>query len=133
VLIRRCVASVSGAVTFTRLSPASASASAVSAAERGPAPGRWVHACAPVRFDLAGGWSDTPPISYERGGAVVNVALTIEGQCPVGASARLIPLSAPSAAAAQAEPVVLVLRTGCTPPPPSHAQVCAHSFLLLFT
>lgn len=27
-------------------------------------------ACAPVRIDLAGGWSDTPPICYELGGAV---------------------------------------------------------------
>lgn len=27
-------------------------------------------ASAPVRVDLAGGWSDTPPISYETEGAV---------------------------------------------------------------
>lgn len=31
---------------------------------------------APVRIDLAGGWSDVPPFSAEAGGAVVNVAIT---------------------------------------------------------
>lgn len=31
---------------------------------------------APVRMDLAGGWSDVPPYSTEQGGAVVNAALT---------------------------------------------------------
>ena len=30
---------------------------------------------APVRIDLAGGWSDVPPFSAEAGGAVVNVAI----------------------------------------------------------
>ena len=37
--------------------------------------GEWVHATAPARIDLAGGWSDTPPVSYEAGGAVANVAV----------------------------------------------------------
>ena len=31
---------------------------------------------APVRIDLAGGWSDVPPFSTEAGGAVVNVAIS---------------------------------------------------------
>ena len=31
---------------------------------------------APVRMDLAGGWTDVPPYSAEQGGAVVNAALT---------------------------------------------------------
>lgn len=31
---------------------------------------------APVRIDLAGGWSDVPPFSAEAGGAVVNVAIS---------------------------------------------------------
>jgi len=31
---------------------------------------------APVRIDLAGGWTDCPPYSAEVGGAVVNVAIT---------------------------------------------------------
>ncbi|MBI5956206.1 MAG: GHMP kinase [Chloroflexi bacterium] len=30
---------------------------------------------APVRLDLAGGWSDVPPFSSKEGGAVVNVAI----------------------------------------------------------
>ncbi|MGD8867510.1 MAG: hypothetical protein PVI01_07760 [Gemmatimonadales bacterium] len=30
---------------------------------------------APVRIDLAGGWTDVPPYSTRRGGAVVNVAI----------------------------------------------------------
>lgn len=29
------------------------------------------------RLDFAGGWSDTPPISYEQGGKVVPVAISI--------------------------------------------------------
>ena len=31
---------------------------------------------APVRIDLAGGWTDVPPFSTEVGGAVVNAAIT---------------------------------------------------------
>lgn len=45
---------------------------------------------APVRLDLAGGWSDTPPICTELGGAVVNVAVALEGALPVEATARII-------------------------------------------
>ncbi|MCG3124090.1 MAG: hypothetical protein GIKADHBN_02531 [Phycisphaerales bacterium] len=37
----------------------------------------------PVRIDLAGGWSDTPPICHELGGSVVNMAITLNGQFPV--------------------------------------------------
>lgn len=40
---------------------------------------------AAVRIDLAGGWTDTPPISYEAGGAVLNVAVTLAGEKPVQA------------------------------------------------
>lgn len=43
----------------------------------------------PVRIDLAGGWSDTPPICAERGGAVLNAAVTLNGQYPVQAMAKL--------------------------------------------
>jgi len=38
--------------------------------------GRPWRARAPVRIDLAGGWSDVPPFSAEVGGAVVNVAIS---------------------------------------------------------
>ncbi|HEU5317158.1 MAG TPA: hypothetical protein VFX49_13700 [Chloroflexota bacterium] len=34
-----------------------------------------VHARAPIRLDLAGGWTDVPPFSAQEGGAVVNVAV----------------------------------------------------------
>lgn len=48
-----------------------------------------VWASAPVRMDLAGGWSDTPPICNEAGGAVVNMAITLRGQLPVQVMAKL--------------------------------------------
>lgn len=37
----------------------------------------WVICETAARIDLSGGWSDTPPICYEQGGAVVNLALKI--------------------------------------------------------
>ncbi len=37
----------------------------------------------PLRIDLAGGWSDTPPICNEMGGAVLNMAVTLGGELPV--------------------------------------------------
>ena len=43
---------------------------------------------APARIDLAGGWTDTPPICVERGGAVVNVAIEVDGEAPLEASFR---------------------------------------------
>ncbi len=47
----------------------------------------WV--TAPVRLDFAGGWSDTPPICNEFGGAVVNGAITLNGRAPCQAVARM--------------------------------------------
>src|SRR5438876_7761232 len=38
-------------------------------------PSRAVRARAPIRLDLAGGWTDVPPFSAREGGAVVNVAI----------------------------------------------------------
>ncbi len=43
----------------------------------------------PVRIDLAGGWSDTPPYCLKRGGAVVNAAVELNGQPPVQVFARI--------------------------------------------
>lgn len=37
----------------------------------------------PVRIDLAGGWSDTPPFSLYAGGNVVNLAIELNGQPPL--------------------------------------------------
>ncbi len=45
----------------------------------------------PVRFDIAGGWSDTPPYCLFKGGKVLNMALELNGQPPLQVFARLIP------------------------------------------
>lgn len=37
----------------------------------------------PLRLDLAGGWSDTPPYCILYGGAVVNMAVELNGQPPI--------------------------------------------------
>lgn len=46
---------------------------------------------APARLDLCGGWSDTPPYALENGGNVLNAAVTLNGQPPIHAYARVIP------------------------------------------
>ena len=42
-----------------------------------------VWARSPVRIDLAGGWTDTPPYSMLSGGNVVNAAIELNGQPPL--------------------------------------------------
>lgn len=42
-----------------------------------------VWARSPVRLDLAGGWTDTPPYTNRYGGSVVNVAVDLNGQSPI--------------------------------------------------
>lgn len=42
-----------------------------------------VWARSPVRIDLAGGWTDTPPYCLMEGGNVVNVAIELNGQPPL--------------------------------------------------
>ncbi|HWD37907.1 MAG TPA: bifunctional fucokinase/fucose-1-phosphate guanylyltransferase [Fimbriimonas sp.] len=44
---------------------------------------------APLRFDLAGGWTDTPPYCLLNGGRVLNVAVELNGQPPVQVFIRL--------------------------------------------
>src|SRR5574344_250407 len=39
----------------------------------------------PVRIDIAGGWTDTPPFSLMEGGNVVNLAIELNGQPPLQA------------------------------------------------
>lgn len=39
----------------------------------------------PVRIDLAGGWTDTPPFCLIEGGRVVNIAIELNGQPPLQA------------------------------------------------
>uniref|UniRef100_A0A4W5MPV2 Fucose kinase n=1 Tax=Hucho hucho TaxID=62062 RepID=A0A4W5MPV2_9TELE len=55
-----------------------------------PPLGEWQDVECPARLDLSGGWSDTPPIAFEHGGAVVNVAVKVDGRRPIGARARRI-------------------------------------------
>src|SRR5205085_1480512 len=43
----------------------------------------------PVRLDLAGGWTDTPPYCIEHGGRVLNLAVDLNGQPPIQVFARL--------------------------------------------
>ena len=44
-----------------------------------------VWARCPVRIDLAGGWTDTPPYCLMEGGSVVNIAVELNGQLPIQA------------------------------------------------
>lgn len=37
----------------------------------------------PVRIDIAGGWTDTPPFCLMEGGSVVNIAIELNGQQPI--------------------------------------------------
>ncbi|CAM9157891.1 unnamed protein product [Choristocarpus tenellus] len=46
---------------------------------------------AAARVDLAGGWTDTPPVCYEEGAAVLNIAITVDGRRPLEAMAERIP------------------------------------------
>lgn len=59
--------------------------------------GQWITVKCPARIDLQGGWSDTPPICYELGGKVLNVAILVNGQKPIGArlGCRSVALSEP--------------------------------------
>ena len=62
--------------------------------------GYWAHAgvwvCseisveAPPRIDLGGGWSDTPPFCLDWGGTVLNVAIELDGRCPIRTEIRRV-------------------------------------------
>jgi fucokinase len=43
----------------------------------------------PIRIDLAGGWTDTPPYTLLNGGSVINVAVELNGQPPVQVYVRV--------------------------------------------
>ena len=47
-----------------------------------------VWARSPVRIDIAGGWTDTPPFCLLEGGNVVNLAIDLNGQQPLQAYIR---------------------------------------------
>lgn len=44
----------------------------------------------PVRFDISGGWSDTPPYCLERPARVLNFALLLDGRRPVRVEAETL-------------------------------------------
>jgi len=44
-----------------------------------------------ARIDFGGGWTDTPPYSIERGGTVLNAAITLNGTYPVSVEAWWFP------------------------------------------
>ena len=48
-----------------------------------------IWARSPVRLDLAGGWSDTPPFCMLNGGSVVNIAVELNGQPPIQVFVRV--------------------------------------------
>jgi len=54
------------------------------------AAGTWALATAPARIDLQGAWSDTPPISYEHGGAVAGLAVRLDGKRPLSAKCQIV-------------------------------------------
>ncbi len=64
--------------------------SELSASKAAPVLGKWegafdqiVWARSPVRIDIAGGWTDTPPFCLLEGGNVVNIAIELNGQPPL--------------------------------------------------
>lgn len=48
-------------------------------------PDQIVWSRSPVRIDIAGGWTDTPPYCLLEGGSVVNLAIELNGQQPLQA------------------------------------------------
>lgn len=50
-----------------------------------------VWARSPVRIDIAGGWTDTPPACLMEGGSVVNLAIELNGQPPLQAYVKPCP------------------------------------------
>jgi L-fucokinase len=56
-----------------------------------PVVNQWVVASAPARIDLAGGWTDTPPICFEYGSFVTGIAVLVDGTNPLSCSCRIVP------------------------------------------
>lgn len=45
----------------------------------------------PVRVNWGGGWTDTPPQCNEKGGAVLNAAISLKGELPVQITVKRLP------------------------------------------
>lgn len=66
-----------------------------------------VSVSAPPRIDLGGGWSDTPPFCLDWGGSVLNIAIELNGTCPIRTVMRRIEeFEIRCSAGAGTEPVV---------------------------
>jgi galactokinase/mevalonate kinase-like predicted kinase len=52
---------------------------------------QYIWARSPVRLDLAGGWTDTPPYTFRYGGKVTNVAVNLNDELPVQVYIRRSP------------------------------------------
>jgi galactokinase/mevalonate kinase-like predicted kinase len=61
----------------------------LSAPTCGVHPDQIVWARSPIRLDLSGGWSDTPPYCLRYGGRVTNIAVDLNGQPPIQVFVRL--------------------------------------------
>ncbi len=64
-----------------------------------------VWARSPVRIDIAGGWTDTPPNCLLEGGSVVNLAIELNGQQPLQAYVK------PTVAKGDSEGLHIILRS----------------------
>jgi fucokinase len=53
--------------------------------------GEHIRVQAAARIDFGGGWTDTPPYSIERGGTVLNGAVTLHGSYPIIAEVERLP------------------------------------------
>ena len=62
----------------------------------------------PARLDLSGGWTDTPPICYEMGGKVVDLAILVDEKKPIGCKAQRV--STPDITISLAEGESLVIK-----------------------
>ena len=56
---------------------------------------RHIRVRAAARIDFGGGWTDTPPYSIERGGTVLNAALTLRGSHPIDSRSDPVAGAAP--------------------------------------
>lgn len=45
----------------------------------------------PVRVNWGGGWTDTPPVCNEKGGVVLNAAISLKGKLPIHVVVKKIP------------------------------------------
>lgn len=85
-LAKAAMQAVAEAVSLSAIAARSRDRAAVSRKPLLPEQSSW--ASAPARIDLAGGWSDTPPICHDVGGAVVNAAVRVGGRAAVHAIVR---------------------------------------------